>query len=459
MSDRRVAAWLFAVFTAIYLADGGFVTANGAKPNVWLSVAVLEHGALSFAPDEEPFMYTPRGREKYYLVPSALPGRSVGTFGLGPGLVALPVLAAVRVVAGPLSQHPWALWIGARVVAAACVAASAAFVFLAAAAFTTRRRALFVAAAYGLGGCAWSIAAEALYQHGPDLMFLALGGLLLARLDPSDGAAARDRRRAFAAGLALAAATWCRPTSAVVVVAVAVWLAAARRRQLYAFVAGAALPLVLLAAYQWRWLGAPWETGQATRAASVALQKTGSADPWQTPFLVGAAGLLVSPSRGLFVFSPLFALALPGAARAFFDARFSWLRPLAVAAAVLFAVACKWFDWWGGWTYGYRPLVDVTALGALLSIPTVDWLCSRRWRAAVAALLLAWSVALQALGAFTYDTDGWNARAGRDIDQPRWRHRLWSVGDGEIVYYATHAAAARRARMEGMAHFVNHPED
>lgn len=456
MTDRRAAVWLFAALTALYLADGSFVTANGAKPNAWLPVALLEHHAISFAPGEEPFMYA-RGREKYYLVPSALPGRSVGTFGVGAGLVALPALALVRLVAGELTARPELVWLTVRVVAAACVAGSAAFVFLAAAAFTTRRRALAVAVAYAAGGCGWSIASQALYQHGPDMLLLALGAWQLTRLPQVAGDGAPGA--ATWAGLALGAATWMRPTSAVVVLAVAAWLAWARRRALWPFLVAAAVPLVLLAAYQWRYLGAPWETGQEARASSVALHKTGVGDPWQTPLALGAAGLLFSPSRGLFVFSPLFALALPGAFIAFRQPRFAVLRPLALAALSLTVVACKWFDWWGGWTYGYRPLVDLTPLLALLALPTLDALFARRWRVAVAAGLLGWSVAVQALGAYCYDTDGWNARQGRDIDRPQFRARLWSVADSQILYYATHARAARRARLEGMAHFMSHLED
>jgi hypothetical protein len=88
----------------------------------------------------------------------------------------------------------------------------------------------------------------------------------------------------------------------------------------------------------------------------------------------------------------------------------------------------------------------------------IDALWARRWRLAIAATLLLWSIAVQALGAFTYDTDGWNARDGRDVDNPRWRSRLWSVTDSEILYYASHAGSARQARQAAMADFIAHPE-
>ncbi len=448
MRPKRTAALLFAALWLVYLADGGFAVANGAKPNVWLTIAILDHHALTFARAEEPFMFTPHG-EKYYLTASVPPGRYAGTFGLGAGLTALPVLAALRVTVGRLESHPWLLWYAAKAIAAACVAASAAFVFLAALAFTTQRRALAVAIAYALGGCAWSIASQALYQHGPDMLFLALGAYLLIR------------QRDLGAGLALGAATWCRPTSAVVVICVGVWLLGREWRRGLRFAAGAAALLIPLALYNWHWLGAPWNTGQTERAADIARGKTGVADPWQTPFGFGLAGLLVSPSRGLFIFSPLFVLSFV-ALVPIFDLRsdrFATLRPLAIAALGLIAIAAKWFDWWGGWTYGYRPLVDVTPLLALMLVPLVDFVFAQRWRRIVAGLVLGWSVAVQALGAFTYDTDGWNASNGRDIDREKWRHRLWSFDDWQVSYYATHIPEARRARREAIAQSIEHPED
>ena len=35
-------------------------------------------------------------------------------------------------------------------------------------------------------------------------------------------------------------------------------------------------------------------------------------------------------------------------------------------------MAGKWFDWWGGLTRGYRPIVDAAPFLALLMIPIVE---------------------------------------------------------------------------------------
>ncbi len=55
-------------------------------------------------------------------------------------------------------------------------------------------------------------------------------------------------------------------------------------------------------------------------------------------------------------------------------------------------------------------------------VPVIDVVSRRRWLAAVCAVLLAWSIVIQVLGAFAFDVGGWNNRllaiellpAGRD---------------------------------------------
>ena len=39
---------------------------------------------------------------------------------------------------------------------------------------------------------------------------------------------------------------------------------------------------------------------------------------------------------------------------------------------ILILMAGKWFDWWGGLTRGYRPIVDAAPFLALLMIPIVE---------------------------------------------------------------------------------------
>lgn len=519
--DAAIAAALALGLLLVYLANGGLIPTKDAAPSLYSAANLLEDGRLAFTPGRDPWMYdwnavrggevlatlrltdletdlggrTARERWRegdlapsrgYWLAPTRRRDPATGqpldasTFGVGAPLAALPALAVARALAGDLRRSPEALWYGGKVAASVLVALSAALVYLACRRSLRPVPALLLAAAYGLGTCVWSVSSQTLWQHAPAELFLALGAYGLLR--------ARDLEAGpWLAGAGFALATACRPTSAIFAVAAAVWLLAVDRRRGLRLVAAAAPVAIALAAYNAWTFGSPLRFGQTVVGPALAESMTGRADQWQTPLASGLAGILVSPSRGLFVFSPFLLAALPGAVLAFRRPALAALRPLAIAAALATVVAAKHYDWWGGWTYGYRHVVDLAPVLVLLVVPVVDILAPSRLARAALALSLAWSVGLQALGAFAFDMEGWNARTGvrvrlpsgevvtgtedelegavaaggtvidsvpMNIGDPAFRHRLWSVRDGQIAYSLAHAAEIREKRRADAAGWI-----
>ena len=488
----------------IYHANGDFLPGRDSVTNAWQPVAMLNDGQLAFRPSRMPYLFdwqlvdtkenlrfarwdqvlapTPaatnasggeppagssmadlyRARKLvlrgpgYYLFPSKrVDGRTgeqlyANTFGPGAGLTALPVFASVQLMARDLRAHPKLVWYAAKFTASLLVALSAGLLYLTMLRFTPPRIALLAALAYGLGTCVWSTSSQALWQHGPSEFWLALALFFLVRDSIAPLSAA-------AGGTALAMAVACRPTNAVVLAIMALWLAVRDRRALVALLVGA-LPLgISLAAYNAIYLGSPFTFGQTEIAEKLALHKCGAPGVWQTPLWLGAAGLLVSPGRGLLTYSPWLLLALGGAVIAWREPRYALLRPLPFAALAMLAVHAKFYDWWGGWAFGYRPIVDATVLLAPLAATALAALTSeqvstvrRRLVWGAFALLVAWSIGVQTLGALAYDLAGWNGRVvdgvPQDIDRPEYRHRIWSWRDNPIWFYATHFSASRVER-------------
>jgi hypothetical protein len=162
--------------------------------------------------------------------------------------------------------------------------------------------------------------------------------------------------------------------------------------------------------------------------------------------------------------------------------------------AVLLVIAFKWFDWWGGWCYGPRPIVDTMPFFALMLIPVIGWICRHKAALAVFLVLLVWSVGVQALGVLTYEMFGWNkgviaevyvagqsapmiastqqqlddlARRftilrvksiNRDIDDPSNRHRLWSLSDNQILFYLENFNEARKIKAQYVDIWLKEPE-
>jgi len=490
-SAWRIGAAIFLASLAVYLANGAFLPGEDATPSVYLTVNLVEEGRLTFSPTEDPALFlwdlqtatgtvtgqlpgldarvggstaaelrargllTPRAPYNLVLVSgsgsSAGEPRYASTFGVGPALAAAPVFAAARpfghLVADP--ARPW--WLG-KLAAALMTAGAAAVTYVVCRRLSSPGAALALAAASAFGTPLWSSTSQALWQHAPNTLFLSLGALAL--LD------ARWRWHGAAlAGLAFAAATVCRPTSALFVAAVGLYLLTVRPGRALAFAAGALPVLAAAAVWNLHTFGALLFSGQLAAGRAVALAKTGSSELWSTPLAEGLAGVSLSPSRGLLVFSPFLVLAAGGLALALRRRAPDLLLPLAAAAAAVIAVEAAWFDWWGGWAFGPRRLGDLVPVLAALSAPAMAWVATARWRRLAFAAAAGWAVLVQGLGALSYDVEGWNARRGAggvvlDVDRAEHRHRLWSFTDSQIGYHLLHFEEARASKAAGQRRWL-----
>jgi hypothetical protein len=520
------AALIFSVLLFAYLANGGILPGQDATANVRLAGKVVSKRKLVFTPENEPFMFrwrlkTSEGDQPatfptwesryqgesirqifergdltnpeplYYLMPTRFSGLYVNRYGLGAGFFAVPFVAAVYPFAPDLYDHRPSvlLWYTAKVAAASAVAGSAVFLFLAALAFMRPSTAAWLALAYGLGTCVWSSSSQTLWQHGPTEFFLALGTFLLLRENRS--------RSAPWVGLSYALAFACRPTGAVVVAAVGIYYLLRERRAFLGFSLGCLPVVALIATYNLHYFGklvvlgqlGAWDDVVAAFSVPAAYAAAASTTrEFGTSLATGLSGILISPSRGLLVFSPAVGFAFWGLVRAWRNRTFSMLRPVSIAALAMCVVVARWYGWWGGWCYGYRLLVDQVTLLAFFAIPVAEEIRRRRILLAAFAVCGLWGVTVQGLGAMAYDVVGWNnrdllevdaqgesprlftdageaqrdawARGGSvrkvpvDVDTRQGNARLWSVRDSQILYYFGHFREARALKQKAIEQFL-----
>jgi hypothetical protein len=234
-------------------------------------------------------------------------------------------------------------------------------------------------------------------------------------------------RWAIAAGIGLALAGTARPQlgPAVAVLLAGTWCRTSTRNALLA-TAIVGVAALLLCGTNWRWFGDPLGALPLLGAMNADLHAT------RHTFLLSGEpylGLLISPSRGLLVFSPI---ALVAAAGLWRSVRAGWQSPLpwfAGAAASELLVYGSFAVWWGGHTYGPRYLLDVLPL--LVAPAAVAMSVTWRYPFTVAAALaLAWSIAIAATGAFCYPNDAWNSDP-TDVDRDH--ARLWSWSDTQFA--------------------------
>ena len=150
------------------------------------------------------------------------------------------------------------------------------------------RWALPLALVFAFGTNTWMISSQALWQHGTGELLVALALLLaVARASP-----VRTGLLGFVCVLMAAN----RPPDALIAGAFVLFAVWRRRRDAVWLLAGAALPLAALLYYNLGFIG--------HLAGGYAAARVAKARSFFHLDLLGLAGLLVSPARGLLVFSP-----------------------------------------------------------------------------------------------------------------------------------------------------------
>jgi hypothetical protein len=326
-------------------------------------------------------------------------------------VLALPVVALFAAVGVKASN--WHAWMEAGMLTAAiATAVSVALMFLLLTRLTTRRRAALIAATYAWGTLEWGISGQALWEHTG--ASLALVVALLALVD----------RRLTLAGLALAAMVAFRPSTPILAVLL-LPLVGRRVADWGRFLLGVAPFAVALGLYNTIVFGSPIHIGYGVGSYSHALTQSFALRGGH--LIRGIPGLLVSPGRGLFVYSPVLAFAIFGAIRGRRSPLYLWC---AIATIVYVVVIGNDVQWYGGESFGARKLTDVIPLLTVLLVPAVDAIVRTRWIWLYVGLL-AWSVFVELLEASAQPPTLWfNGPHPHDLTQTA---TWWKPTDNELV--------------------------
>jgi hypothetical protein len=263
-----------------------------------------------------------------------------------------------------------------------------------------------------------TVASQALWQHAGVHLGIAVAlWLILEERRPS-------ARRAFIAGLAIGFGTVARQTTAVLVAGLL------SRRTFPRAIAGFGIGIIPLLVYNAVAFGNAFEQGYGSK-------------PFDTPILTGLYGLLLSPSRGLFVYAPYLLFAVAALVRA-------WRAPGEVAArlrgfgiaslATLFLYA-TYTEWWGGRVFGARFLDDLAPiLFAALAWGIGRGMLDRTMWRVLFWIGAAWSLVLFNAAALVYDQK-WDTTPVNvnfhpekllDWSDPQWLAVLRMLPDGGV---------------------------
>lgn len=412
---RRLGLLLFLASLVVYNANLREVSSADTIPTRLLPVAVVLEHRLAL--------------DRYYRDDPALPywvqrvgEHYVSSYPILPGLLAVPVYLLPMLAFGDGS---WALVnLLAKLSASLIAALSVLVLYLALRRLAPATPAAAVALVYAFGTSTWSVSSQGLWGHGPAQLFMALAVYCALR---GDEAPRHLGYGGLAAGLMVAS----RPATGLVAAALLAYALVRHRGQGLRALLGA-LAIVLPLALHNLWQFGSLQGGYARLHATHATYH-GVPSAWGSSLAEGLLGLLVSPSRGLLVYSPVLVFALAGLVQALGERRQPLLRWLAAAAGGTVLMLGGFSVWWGGHSFGPRLLVDVLPLLALFLLPVWPRLGRRGPLRGAFVGLLGVSIAVQALGAFYHPSPrevDWNT-SPRDVDEAH--ERLWDWKDSQLL--------------------------
>ena len=377
----------------VYNTNGRAISSGDTYAARYLPFAIWGHGTLLLDPVAT---LTAQGRAAkpvgpnrfgtiYWMVP-AHSGRLVSLYSVvTPVLIAplyLPAVAYVYVRGWTDQRVDHVARVMEKLAASLIAAMSAALLYLALRRRADARTALLLTVAYAFGTTTWMIGSQALWQHGMgQLLIIAL--VLFLTASPTAA-------RVIAAGLLCGLIAGNRPPDTILAAALGVYALMWAGRRAVLFAAAAAVPMLLVLFYNLAVVG---ELGGAYALV-------GEMEFFAHDLSSGISGLLFSPTRGLFAFSPfLLFLAL------------AWRHPprdgvdrsltLAMTAGVVLQLLLyAKTDWRAGISWGPRFLTDMLPLLIWMLVPVV--LALRRPGRALFAATVAVAIAIEGVGAFAY---------------------------------------------------------
>ena len=412
-TDGFPAALIFAVTLVIFWISPIYQVTD-SKYSMLVSESLLHHGTFkldSYA--------IPRGkpvkRPAYLMVESAWQLELVHDhvyyfYPPGSSVLSLPYVALMNAFGITASHADGTFDYDGEIaietsLAAILMALLAAIFFFTARTILPTSWSIVIALGSALGTQVWSTASRGLWS---DTWGIFLSGLVVWMLVGQE----TGRRKIDPVILAtLLAWTYIvRPTNAIQVIAISAYVFIFYRRLFWKYAITGVFWAAGFVAYSWHNFSRPLPNYYLSNQLSF------------RAYPVVLIGHLISPSRGLLIFSPVLlfvAYALIRVRAHLPLRRLLWLSLTIIAGYVL--VVSGWENWWGGAGYGPRLMTGLVPWFVMLAIlgtrAMLDWrrqdqrkVSRFEWSATLttAALLLSMSIFTNARGAWSYATAKWH---------------------------------------------------
>ncbi len=320
-------------------------------------------------------------------------------------------------------------WFIERFVGAIFTGITASLIYFIARYTVDRKRSVFIVFIFAFCTSAWSVVSRGLWAHGPSMMMLAIALLLVmqSQYKPS---------RIQFIGIPLSLAYIIRPTNGISVLLFTIFIFLKYRKYFWRYFFGIVFVFSLFFLFNlhvYNTILPRYYYGE-TQVLDHSQRTFGNSDT----IIKALIGNLISPSRGLFIFSPVLLFSLYGLVLRL-KQQPEWLLTICIAGIIVAHwITISFFPyWWAGSTFGPRYFSDVLPYFIFFLIPAISKILypyPRNFRTigTISGLLFLTvsSFFIHYRGANNQATFGWNDFPVRVENHP---NRLWDWHDLQFL--------------------------
>jgi Dolichyl-phosphate-mannose-protein mannosyltransferase len=386
----------------LYTANYRMLGASDTVPARHLPLSIIREGNF----DLDEFRYLHRSPEMKGL--TFTHKHYVSSYPIGAAIFAVPFYFVSAF--GRMPGNSWFTLELEKFAASLIVLTSVIILYFTLLRLASRSAALIISVIYALATSSFSVSSQALWQHGASQLCLTAALYCLVR-------GSKEPIWNSFAGFPAACAVVCRPTDALLIAPIGLYVLFHQTRQFPRFLLCAIPPVLFQLVYNNHYFDDPFRTQF----------EVAQKDFWSTPLFEGLTNILFSPSRGLFVYSPVLIFAIIGMILTWKKSGTLLLRYLSIGVIANILLYSKFFCWWGGYTYGPRLLADITPILCLFLIET-KFLFTKSFFKIAFLILAAFSITAHAIGSYA-DHMRWNL----DLEINEEPEAAWYWTDNQLV--------------------------
>jgi len=223
----------------------------------------------------------------------------------------------------------------------------------------------------------------------------------------------------FIAGMLLSLSVVNRPTNAVIVGLLSLYfLFKYKFKHFGYFIIAVLIPLVLYYIYNNHYFISFENQGYITQFIRNMTAR----------FPESLLGSLFSPSKGIFIYTPIFFFSIIGLILSIKAKNWFYIT-IGTIIVLYILILSKWNHWYGGYSFGYRMFVDLIPLFIILLVPYIKSDYYKKTKV-IFVISVIWSFMIQLMGVAFFDGI-WHNLYDKGTADYGW---LWSVKNSEIVF-------------------------